>query len=546
MEFIMDMVHHNPGEQPFETSFLNPVKLKEYGYNAQVFKHINTAITFKKYDKHLFDVEPDALEWIMSLKKNILVEIQKAKSVGLKVYYHIDLFVLPKVLYEKYKDEICDQEGKISIKKKKTLEIHRALIDEIFEEFPIDGLIIRVGETYLHDTPYHIGNGAIKYNDIKSEKDEFVTLLDFLRSEVCVRHNKYVFFRTWDCFPDRFHANLDYYLSVTDRIEAHPNLIFSIKHTALDFWRRVKFNECLCRGKHRQIVEVQCQREYEGKGAYPMYVMNGVINSFYENKVPMGLRDIADNSLICGIYTWSRGGGWYGPYPKNEFWCDLNTYVISKYASDTSITEEEIFYDYAMNKMGMSEKDSRIWRELCLTANMAVLRGRYIECFDITLNESIMPCANYMRDDRIAGLRHLKGVFEYLYSNDLLNEAIIEKKESCLLWQEVKSLFEMISIPDKELSEFIKISIDYGLLLYNAVYAAWEVMAAGFTYVKDGALNGNELKNAIRKFDIAWTEYCALSNNKYSSSLYKDEYLNCPGIRETVEYFREQIRRSNI
>ena len=73
-----------------------------------------------------------------------------------------------------------------------------------------------------------------------------------------------------------------------------------------------------------------------------------------------------------------------------------------------------------------------------------------------------------------------------------------------------------------------------------------EVMAAGFTYVKDNALNGNELKTAIQKFDIAWTEYCALSNNKYSSSLYKDEYLNCPGIRETVEYFREQIRRSNI
>ena len=41
MEFIMDMVHHNPGEAPTETAFLNPVKLREYGYRAQVFKHIN-------------------------------------------------------------------------------------------------------------------------------------------------------------------------------------------------------------------------------------------------------------------------------------------------------------------------------------------------------------------------------------------------------------------------------------------------------------------------------------------------------------------------
>ena len=330
MEFIMDMVHHNPGEAPFKTSFLNPKKLKEYGYNAQVFKHINTAVTFKNYDKNLFDRDLEALEWIENLKENISEEINKAKAEGLKVYYHIDLFVLPKAVFGKYKDEICDEDGKISIRKEKTLEIHSALLSEIFEEFPIDGLIIRVGETYLHDTPYHIGNGAVKYGDFEREREEFVKLLDFLRSEVCVKHNKYLFFRTWDCFPDRFHADSEYYLGVTERVEPHPNLIFSIKHTALDFWRRVKFNECLGIGKHRQIVEVQCQREYEGKGAYPMYVMNGVINSFCENKVSKGMRDIVDNPLVCGIYTWSRGGGWYGPYPENEFWCDLNTYVISK------------------------------------------------------------------------------------------------------------------------------------------------------------------------------------------------------------------------
>ncbi len=543
MEFIMDMVHHNPGEAPFETSFLNPQKLKEYGYNAQVFKHINTAVTFKKYDAELFKNSPEASEWIEKLKKDITAEISKAKAEGLKVYYHIDLFVLPKALYEKYKDEICDEDGKISIHKEMTLEIHQAMFDEIFDEFDIDGFIIRVGETYLHDTPYHIGNGAVKYGDIKSEQEEFVTLLNFLREEVCVKHNKYVFFRTWDCFPDKFHASLDYYLSITDRVDTHPNLIFSIKHTALDFWRRVKFNECLCQGKHRQIVEVQCQREYEGKGAYPMYVMNGVINSFCENKLSMGLRDIADNPLICGIYTWSRGGGWYGPYPKNEFWCDLNTYVISKYSSNTNLAEEEIFYDYAVNKMGLSQKDSYTWRELCLTANMAVLKGRYIECYDRILNEGIMPCANYMRDDRIAGLRQLKDVFEYLYSNDLLEETLIEKKEACLLWQEVSHLFDKINIPNMELSEYIKTSIEYGELLYNAVYAGWRVMAVGYIGEKRGRVNADALRLAIDEFDLAWYRYNKLSENKYSSSLYKDEYLYEPGIRETVEYFKEKIKQ---
>ena len=40
---------------------------------------------------------------------------------------------------------------------------------------------------------------------------------------------------------------------VTNQVKPHPNLIFSIKHVALDFWRYVKFNPCLAQGQHRQV-----------------------------------------------------------------------------------------------------------------------------------------------------------------------------------------------------------------------------------------------------------------------------------------------------
>ena len=70
-------------------------------------------------------------------------------------------------------------------------------------------------------------------------------------------------------------------------------------------------------------MEVQCQREYEGKGAYPNYVANAVINGFEETKQdasPRCLNDVKDNPLFYGVWTWSRGGGWYGPYISNELW----------------------------------------------------------------------------------------------------------------------------------------------------------------------------------------------------------------------------------
>lgn len=63
-----------------------------------------------------------------------------------------------------------------------------------------------------------------------------------------------------------------------DRVEPHPNLLVAVKHTQLDYWRTVPFNPTIGIGHHRQIIEVQCQREYEGKGAYPNYVGQGVIN----------------------------------------------------------------------------------------------------------------------------------------------------------------------------------------------------------------------------------------------------------------------------
>ena len=138
MEFIMDMVHHNPGEAPTKTKFLNPEFLKEFGYNSQVFKHINTAVDFDVCNAEQRRDNSIEKEWFDNIKSQIHGEINAAKESGLQIFYHIDLFVLPKCIVEKYKDEICDENGKISLHKMKTLELHRAMIDAIFSEFSDD------------------------------------------------------------------------------------------------------------------------------------------------------------------------------------------------------------------------------------------------------------------------------------------------------------------------------------------------------------------------------------------------------------------------
>lgn len=59
------------------------------------------------------------------------------------------------------------------------------------------------------DTPYHIGN---------SPGGNWTDFITFLRSSICVKHNKRLFFRSWDNWP----SSASVYTSITDPIPTHP------------------------------------------------------------------------------------------------------------------------------------------------------------------------------------------------------------------------------------------------------------------------------------------------------------------------------------
>jgi hypothetical protein len=550
MKYVLDMVHDNPGEAPFETSFRDPKVLKEFGYNGQVFKYWNCAADFHDFDPRLFRPGDRDLVWMAGLREKLAEQFGKAKRAGLKVYCHIDLFVLPVKLVQKYQGSLCDENGRISINAPLTLKIHRIMFDELFSLFPeVDGLIIRVGETYLYDTPFHTGNGPIRSSQyegsevpVSVEQERYVKLIDFLREEICVRHGKLLFFRTWDCYPDRFHASLPYYLSVTDRIPVHEKLFFSIKHTALDFWRYVRFNPCIGQGKHKQIVEVQCQREYEGKGAYPDYIMDGVINGFPETEHPEGLKDALKSGLVCGIFGWSRGGGWYGPYLKNEFWCRLNAAVLARWSNDTDQDEEIIFHAFARRELGLTEGDAAKLRLICSLSQQAVLYGRYCGPYDRTLHGKLMPTALWMRDDRLGGLQQLEPVFKNLKSAGTLDEALKEKCKSVEIWEKILRLSGSLTSGNAELRNYLVTSSRYGHDLFQLVSAAWKIFARAY----NGTLQEKNAKKDFADYDRALLQYESIETLPDAPTLYRGIYLNlpgspeCKGMQDSIEQCRAE------
>lgn len=545
-DLVLDMVHHNPGEAPFVTKYLDPQYLHGLGFNGQVFKHINCIATFAASGVDVFPEDSEAKRWLDAFSPGIEAALSRAKAAGLKVFHHLDLFVLPKRLIDHFREAITDPTtGRISIDRPMTLELHRVMFEELFERFPdLDGFIIRVGETYLMDTPHHAGNGPLPSTGCDwspvhgypgttstvrpwdaADADACVKLIRFLCQEICEKHGKTLVFRTWDIFPDRLHACADHYLDVVNRIEPHPLLLFSIKHTALDFWRRVKTNPCIGIGPHRQIVEVQCQREYEGKGAYPNYVMQGVIEGFEENREKRGLVDWLRDPLVAGVFNWSRGGGWYGPYLENEIWPDLNARVLASFLRNPGRGEERAFFEVVSTWLGLEGRNAMLFRELCLLSARAVLKGRHCEAFDRELGEALLPTACWMRDDRLGGAEQLAPVFDHLIREGKAGEALREKDEAVGLWQEMVLLADRIEWVEAKDAEFVRLSTRYGLLLFSIVRQGWAILLAA----RGDTPKAGEIGELIVGYDALWQEYRCLSDRPGCPSLYLGRYFNMPG-----------------
>lgn len=560
MSYILDMVHNNPGEAPYVTKYNNPSFLKKEGFNGAVTHwHINCAINYDNYQKKLIN-NPDEREWIENKASWIEQKLAEFTEAGIAVYPFTDFLVFPQSIWKKYGNEISgtgkvagtggldERARKPNLRNKRTQELLKAQIDGIFTRFPqLGGITLRFGETYLHDTPYHMGG-----NPIGSGEDaikDHVLLLNILREEVCVKRGKKLFYRTWD-FGYNFHNNPDFYLAVTNQIEPHPNLIFSIKYQQNDYHRMTPFNPTLGIGRHQQIVESQSRMEAYGKGAHPYYTAKGVIEGWPETKyeiefgthrftgrltppsTPRGVKDVLASGLIQGVMTWSNGGGWQGPYINHEIWTDLNTSVMANWAKNPEKSEETLFYEFA-DSIGFQGRNLDLFRQLALLTIEGVRKGH---CCSFAANDIW-----WTRDNFFSAAANRNTITEVLQKN-LEEKALAEKSESVAIWLQIESLSKEMDYPNPELEEAIQVSCTYGRIKYQLIRDMWILM------IQKGKIENGEdvdkqlIKQTIESYDQLWEAWKQLkSSSKYCATLYTDKafYNQTEGsIGELVDYLR--------
>ena len=539
--FVLDMVHHNPGEPRTRTAFLDPRFLARQGYNGQVMQEpVGAAVTFDAFDPSVFPAGSAARRWVLDLAARIDQQVAAADAAGLPIYYWVDMVVLPKTLVSEHRSALTDADGRIDPQRPMTQRVLRVMLAEVFDRFPgIDGLVVRTGEVYTHDVPHHRGN-----NPILRGPADHVALLGVLRDEVCVARDKTLVYRTWEIGGPGggFHADPAFYRRVTDAVPTHPNLLFSVKHQAGDFHRMTPFNPTIGIGRHRQIVEVQAQREFEGKGASPNYIGKGVIDGWEEyawiNPAgrPDGLRDLAGDPLFAGVWTWSRGGGWGGPYIQNELWTRLNAYVVSRWAADPSRTERSIFDSFATG-IGLTGADVGRFRELCLLSPDAVLRGRLSAAGGVNVW--------WTRDQYIGGIPLLRTFFQNTIADGRVGAVLAEKDEAVAMWRRMEALAREIGAPDPGLREHLATSTTYGRIQYDIYRQAWTVMLYGMQGDATGTYDRPTIGRAVRQYDALWQEWRALKGSSPSAAtLYTDlafRDVAADGVGASVDRYRKLV-----
>jgi len=130
------------------------------------------------------------------------------------------MIVFPKAIVDLYSDDITSDGKTIDFSKPMTQSLMETQITELFDKFPqTEGLMVRVGETYTYDVPYHMGNspGDAFPDDATDEEQQklWADFITFLRDLVCEKLRKTLVFRVWRAWSS---YDEGWYTNVTDLV----------------------------------------------------------------------------------------------------------------------------------------------------------------------------------------------------------------------------------------------------------------------------------------------------------------------------------------
>ncbi|MFI4859223.1 MAG: hypothetical protein ACIAXF_00940 [Phycisphaerales bacterium JB063] len=505
----------NPGEPSTTSRYNDPSALQAMGYNGLVL-YATTALSGVSQLNDITDRELRG--WVQKATDQAQRDIANAREAGLDTYLFYDVLALTTDTVERNPEAYCCTTGGHRVlcpASDPALAQSMEALDAMLRTFPeAAGIVLRFGDTDARRLPHLVGNDIYSPHCASCSQlgraDRVVRVIERAYDTVVARRNKRLIARAWNVRPGGFHDSADLAQRIAARLPGDASddrLVLSFKFSHSDFWRYQRWNpsSLVCDGRPI-IYELQCQREYEGKGAVPNWQVplwrDGLVevdevehmpavdevDQAVESKLPRvaGLAGAKELVNFAGVMAWVRGGGWGGPFISDETWIDANAYAAPRLAEDPSAPLETLALDWVRDRLGLDEHLAPHVAQVLLHSADAARRAFYMGPYAMTKGSPWHPAADWLSDDLLdadACWRMIQRI-----KPELLGDAVEEKHRAAAQIakdrNDLQRLAAELDTPNKTLDRLIN-TLTYTLSLYETLRDLVAGLAAYRRYQHD-------------------------------------------------------------
>lgn len=491
----------NPGEPTAKTRYRDPKLLKQLGYNGLVLYETTGLSGLRGPDS----VQSGEIRrWISKQYDHVKTSIEQANEAGLDVYLTYDVLSLARDIVDKSPNRfVCkNRPGTLCPASEQTLENSVDALDHLIQTFSsVAGIVLRFGDNDASRLPYLVGNDLYTPHCPRCSQlgraDRIISVLTRFYDLVVKKHDKRLIARAWNLRPNGMHDSVELCERIRDRLpgeETDDRLVLSFKYTQTDFWRYQPWNQAsLCFGQRPIIYELQCQREFEGKGGIPNWqvpIWRDGDPAIEDQTLRGGLAKVTSRINFGGLWAWVRGGGWGGPFVANEDWIDANVYAVPHLAETPGIKPAKLAEQWVDQRVGVPKIKSK--QAICqvLQASVQFIQdGLYIGPYARTKTDAWHPNADWIQDDLIDAQAAWRMIQKLSF--DKLEQVCIEKARSVTLVNQVRiNLQRQINEANRSRLEPMHNSLMYTESLYGTLSELLQGLVAFRQYrrTKDPAL----------------------------------------------------------
>lgn len=535
------------------------LRYREYNYNVAVLGDPTELTTYREVAPEVLPPGSPLRVRIEENRRLMRERLRRAGQLGLAACLYTDEIKLPTALLRHLGARVTrdDDPRRVDLEKEEFWNLYRAKYREVLTDFPeVAYIMVRTGENYSFLTDGYTGQliagGGPRGANAEAYFRNMRRLIEETRKVVVDEFGKKLIWRTWSLGNHGFHSSPEVYDRVLAGVKNRQGLIFSVKFTQTDFWRYNDFNPNIGRGDVEQIVEFQCAREYEGKGAYPVYV---------GEEHAAAMRRARASKNVRGVWLWDFGGGWGGPYIKSDRWVRLNIYATARLAEDPGLSPRALAREWAAREFG--EAAAPRVAEMLMLSDDAVLASHYIGAY-ARKHKGWLPSRNLLRDDVIRGEKVLgdEGGLRLLYegSKDDLEGVYMEKGRGVRLAAEMLRLFDSVRPQvTRARGQRTFREARASLVYYEALARVMSHYVQGmFRYYHwqetHDTREGRLAREQLRGWQVAWRSYetetpklggaATLYRSRSTSSSREDEPDAGGAMAETAEAALEELARS--